>query len=390
MSPRSLAILLATTVAAASACGPRADGGAHSTASGDCATCHAEAYETWSTSPHGLAEQSPVFEAMLPRVEAAWGEVARDRCVSCHAPGHASDGGVGCVTCHAAVGNEAEEDARLVVNLDAPLGGPIADALPTEAHGSRESPFLSSASLCNTCHTVTGPGVFVEPTSEEYAASFAPSEGLTCVDCHMPELDDGPWVEGGPDRPRRSHAFVGFDPPWGADAATRADAAQRTRTLLATAIDLEVVPLPATGFTVRVTNDGAGHAVPTGVALLRELWVELTLHDADGETLATWGHLDADTLPTGAPSPLDFGDLALDATGAPVDDPTAAVELDRRALAPGETREAEIGAPPGARLVARLRGRTARARTMIALGLEDRLDELPIHDVKSAEATSPQ
>ena len=319
--------------------------------------------------------------------------MARDRCVGCHEPGHAGDGGIGCVTCHAAVGNRSEQDAELVVELAAPLAGPIADAAPTDAHGSRQGEFLTSASLCLTCHEVTGPALFVEPTRAEYEASFAPGEGLTCADCHMPARDDGPWVEGGATRPRTDHRFIGFDPPWGASAAEAADAAKRTRALLAVALDLELLeddlePGESGAFTIALTNSGAGHAVPTGVALLREIWIELRLIDATDATIVHLGALDAGGRPIGQASPLELGDQPL-ADGAPIAVPTDADDLLRRALAPDERREVrvatDLGVPP-IRAEATLRARAIRADTMIALGLEGRLDELPVHQVETASA----
>ncbi|MNL41052.1 hypothetical protein D3C87_1634420 [compost metagenome] len=40
---------------------------------------------------------------------------------------------------------------------------------------------------------------------------------------------------------------------------------------------------------VRVANTGAGHALPTGVADFRELWLELTVTDASGNIVLTSG-----------------------------------------------------------------------------------------------------
>ena len=40
---------------------------------------------------------------------------------------------------------------------------------------------------------------------------------------------------------------------------------------------------------VRVANTGAGHALPTGVADFRELWLELTVTDASGKLVLASG-----------------------------------------------------------------------------------------------------
>src|SRR5204862_829043 len=109
-----------------------------------------------------------------------------------HTPEHSPDAGIGCVSCHAAIGNHATRDGMLAVDLDVPLSGPFADAEPTEAHGSRSDGFLISPDLCGTCHELTGPNLVNEPTLTEFQASPQASAGLTCIDCHMPRTEERP------------------------------------------------------------------------------------------------------------------------------------------------------------------------------------------------------
>ena len=82
----------------------RGEGLPFGASNGTCASCHAQA-DDFEASAHASAASSPVFVAMLPRVEAAWGTVARDRCVGCHAPSHvpademtAAPEGIACVS----------------------------------------------------------------------------------------------------------------------------------------------------------------------------------------------------------------------------------------------------------------------------------------------------
>lgn len=46
-----------------------------------------------------------------------------------------------------------------------------------------EPGLLRSASLCGTCHEVTGPGVFQEPTTTEFRA--ASQDDAACASCHF-------------------------------------------------------------------------------------------------------------------------------------------------------------------------------------------------------------
>lgn len=331
----------------------------------DCASCHADHADEWRTSPHARAAASPVFAAMLPAVENAWGVVARQRCEGCHAPAHGGDDGIGCVSCHAAVGNQAERDGLLDVELAAPLAGPLGHAgIATDAHRSAPRTLLSNESLCGTCHEITGPGLLREPTLSEYRASPEAVAGMTCIDCHAPPVDDRALTAETPVRRSRSHAFVGFDPPWGAEPAEAAAAAAATRELLASALALRIETLPDGTREVVVENVGAGHRVPTGAAFLRDLWVDLEL---DGVAV---------------PAPiLRIGDQPT-REGRPVALLTDADAVTICSLAPGETTRAAL--PPATRIVARLRGRAVRSTVLEALGIAELAGQLPTHEIAIA------
>ena len=98
------------------ACAPARAALPHGANADACGTCHETQHAAWSTSAHATSGTSPVFVAMLPEVERAWGSTARERCVDCHAPAHGGDDGIGCVSCHAAVGNTAERDGLLRIS----------------------------------------------------------------------------------------------------------------------------------------------------------------------------------------------------------------------------------------------------------------------------------
>jgi hypothetical protein len=335
-------------------------------ASGDCASCHASHFEEHAGSAHARSSESPVLAALLPEVHAAWGEVSHDLCVGCHAPEHSPDPGIGCVSCHAAVGNHATRDGMLAVDTSVPLSGPFDDAAPTSAHHSRQDGFLSSPALCGTCHELTGPNLVDEPTLTEFERSPQAAAGMTCIDCHMPEQGEAPIVEGGRARPVRSHRFVGFDPPWGASAEGAALAAERTRALLAAALSLTIEPSEG-GVDVVVRNVGAGHSVPTGATFLRDLWVDVEVGGVVAERVIV---LRDQPMREGVPVPLL----------------TQADSVEAGSLAAGAERRARIEVPAGASITARLYGRAVSEQVVEALGLEARAAEIPTHEIAIVSA----
>ena len=119
--------------------------------SASCASCHVDQGADFARSAHSQSAQSPVFNGLLPHVDAAWGALARARCESCHAPAHLppseqhdAHGGIQCVSCHAAIGNRGTRDGRLVIDLNAPLDGPFGDG-QSPAHASQSRGFVSDA-----------------------------------------------------------------------------------------------------------------------------------------------------------------------------------------------------------------------------------------------------
>ncbi len=335
-------------VLAVFACAPDAALPFGSTAE-DCASCHVAHGDEWAASRHGQSTGSPVFQAMLPAVEDAWGGFARKTCEGCHAPGHGGDTTIGCVSCHAADGNHAERDGKLAVDLTEPLSGPFGLGAG-EAHTTIDRGFLDDSALCATCHTVTGPELLVEDTMAELAASDLADR--SCVDCHLPVVGARALTPETAPRVSHDHRMVGVDPPWDTDP-TDPVAAEATRALLASALTLRVE-----AGEVVVTNTGGGHRVPTGVSFLRDLWV-----DADGIDGTT-------TL-------LRLGDQP---THGGVDVPLL-VDADavrHGSLASGESARATL---PAATTAVHLRARAVRLDVLDALDLSALAETLPVHEI---------
>ena len=340
----------------------------------DCASCHVEQAEDFERSAHARSDRSPVLEALLPRAREAWGEAAADRCQRCHAPAHAAllgdvdaERSVTCVTCHAAVGNRGERDGLLLVDPSAPLAGPFGDTEATPAHASRTTDLLASSSLCGTCHEVTGPSVFVEETLSEHRVASSVPEDPSCASCHLPRRDEGPIALGAPaSRARTDHGFVGLDPPWGAPEAERARAEADATVLLQNALSLDATRDGAV-LVVRVTNVGARHAVPTGVAFFRDVWVDVLVRARDGSTRT-------------APRVISLGDQPLRG-GEPVALVTDADAVERHRLDYGESRGARLEVPEDAAIEVILRARAFREEVLVALDLTARADEVPTLEV---------
>jgi len=226
-------------------------------------------------------------------------------------------------------------------------------------HRSRRSGLLRSPELCGTCHEVTGPELFVEPTLSEYLASGVT---MSCVDCHMPRHKN-----------QTSHRFVGLDPPWGAPEAAHTQAADEARALLAAALAIRG-RRDDDRCTIEVTNIGAGHDVPTGATFLRAIWLETTLETPSGITRT--GHTDGSGRRMGPAPLLDLGaELLKD--GIPVALPTEADTVVHRGLAPGESRAITVPCPPDSRLTARLRARAISRAVLEALELESEGHHVP-------------
>jgi hypothetical protein len=301
-----------------------------------------------------------VFQALLPRVEASWGAAARARCVTCHQPAHGDDAAITCVSCHAAVGNLGTRDARLVLDLDAPLMGPFAGA--DAPHGVRTSGLLTSSQLCSSCHEVTGPDLFVERTGSEHASAVRATGAPECASCHVPAIEDGPVAPGGAVRARHDHHFVGLDPAWGGSDGERAVATEASRALLDAALEVRFV-----GRVLELENVGAAHAVPTGVAFLRDLWVDVDVVHADGSRA---------TLPR----VLELGDRPMRGTEL-VALPTDADHVQEHRLQPFEIVRAALP-DDVVSATAHLRARAIREDALTALELDAR--EVPVIEVAIA------
>lgn len=174
----------------------------------------------------------------------------------------------------------------------------------------------------------------------------------------------GAIVKDGPARTLHSHRFVGVDVPSTVtgDAAAEVDA--EVQALLESAASLTLTPVPAAAvpgqrldLVVTLENRVAGHALPTGSAFLRELWLHVMVTDAEGRVLYETGGLDAEgdlkgpfstVEPYADPGLIQLGARLLDATGTPTIFPWRAVEVASTAIPAGHSRTYTLYVPVGA------------------------------------------
>ena len=255
-----------------------------------CGECHPAIYEEWKSSIHAQAYVDPFFQAYWRKDEHIW------VCLNCHAPlenqqpllikglKHGDPEqpitepnphfdpefqreGVSCAGCHV---------------RDGVILGPHDDAVAP--HPTRYDPRFRSTSICYTCHQVeSGPLQFYDggpcATFFEFEDGPYAKRGYICQTCHMPEVERQMAV-GGPVRKGRRHLWRGGHDP----------------EMIKRALQSELIP-PAQAaragekvtFQLRLTNGGAGHAIPTGDPD-RYFSVELELRDRAGRVVERETH----------------------------------------------------------------------------------------------------
>ena len=265
--------------------------------SSSCQECHGEIYSQWTTSMHSRAFQDPIYLTFLRKVsEKSQGRTDKF-CVSCHAPlasvtntgpekiyagfvqSRLAAESVSCELCHTILGREVERTklspgAFLFPHLGQTkiLYGRHEDA-KTDDHGTQVSKFLLSSELCGTCHRFSHPatGLAIQDTYAEWKRGPYAAEGKRCQDCHMPSYS-GKAADKGPVRPElHAHVFKGGHTEMIGKAATVGVKANWNDSSRRDRLSVNVV----------VTNSGAGHFIPTGLPGIREMWVEVTVFNAD-------------------------------------------------------------------------------------------------------------
>jgi nitrate/TMAO reductase-like tetraheme cytochrome c subunit len=239
-----------------------------------CGECHPHQYEEWSISSHAYADVSPMFNKFEQRINDISRGTVNYFCVRCHASvgtalgepraiawwdrSGAAQEGITCVTCHrvgeaygktnaarritpgpihepvfgpfdSLGGLKAITNARnngILVTMDEPDRPAEGDKKWIRMHQTAiQSDLIKKSEFCVACHQVAvHPGIKLETVWEEYRASPAAKEGITCQDCHMSKFPGQPAQTVGfaigwaaevnrnhfnEQRPLTNHTFVG-------------------------------------------------------------------------------------------------------------------------------------------------------------------------------------
>jgi len=296
----------------------------------DCGECHATQHREWTGSLHSRAHTDPLYRAFAELARKEAGEAVYRFCSSCHAPLATVTGEVGrkgktflthegvtCDGCHTA--REVKTlhaggggNASLVLDEGEARYGPLEDAAETPAHPSKHSALHKQAKFCSACHTLIHAGVVIENTFAEWKASPYAKAGIQCQDCHMRTVEQalevartmkpvkvaGKAANDSPVRPNvYQHLFVGANVNVEATTTSTQHAAmaeQRLKNAAAIALKLPERVGKSLAIEVAVTNKSAGHAIPTSITELRQVWIDLSVVDATGKEIYRSGAIGAD------------------------------------------------------------------------------------------------
>ncbi|MFN9540215.1 MAG: multiheme c-type cytochrome [Planctomycetota bacterium] len=231
----------------------------------ECAACHQQIYDEWAISSHAYASISPMFHAFENKINMLSQGTIGYFCLRCHAPVATTMGlrrdqaiwdgpavfreGVTCVACHRVKTpyTKANGERRIEPgDLSAPVYGSgdgrgveqvlnqadsykvkwdPRDPKPGQVIHLQAIQFeeLKESSFCMSCHQVAvQPGIKLEVVWDQYRASPACREGISCQDCHMGkvpgrsagyEVAPAAIVENKPINPDRRHSNHIFHGP---------------------------------------------------------------------------------------------------------------------------------------------------------------------------------
>lgn len=319
------------------------------TSSVACSRCHSDLYNQWVDSNHRLmGESNPYYRAMEDVAAAAEGEPIRRWCLGCHSPQRLTSGlaslgsdnhmfeqggtsieqayeagevdldeGTGCLFCHRITRMEdAGGNAPYTIDLASRerylleenpiaaarwLGDKQINAAPQVHAESYQQPFYKDEKYCKGCHNEFAPGsgaLIVDTWGEWSRSSFNapedPQQHRGCIDCHLVgdiskigQPQPGLATDGGALQDNLvTHQFTGANHHL--VGLRNSEQEQMSIALLKTAAEVEQ-RLVAGSLEVEVHNRGAGHALPTGVADFRQLWLEVRVTDDDGNLLYSSG-----------------------------------------------------------------------------------------------------
>lgn len=346
-----------------------------------CAECHKEIAEQWRESMHAMADTELFYARVVGEFRKEYGFEASNWCAGCHSPLRLGRGelnekvasvaqpNVDCVICHSIRSvHEPLGNNNYDLLIARPSGYEFARSkrlsdqlllIQPDAHRSMwNGSLMRSPEFCGACHRQVLPdflsngqsGLVLQDTYTEWAQSKYNSNDATvrrtCQDCHMP-TEPGFAKDLGKKRP--SHLFLGVSIDIARISGSHNSYAEGKRFLQKVAT-IEVIPSvrgkEIVELLVKVTNSGAGHNLPTGVADLRQVWLAVTVTNEAGEVVFESGKIDEHGFLD--PSVVTFGTKLGDGKGNPVlfhHIARAREILSDTSIPAGETREVKYVVP---------------------------------------------
>lgn len=317
-----------------------------------CGGCHTTQYEGWKGSMHSNSFKDPIFQAEWALAEKQIGGDIGKLCAGCHTPpGMLSDTikfdpklgkhggftapkvaeqGVSCDVCHTIIGSSFQNSAVVEHGNGSYVSspgnikrGPLKDA-KSPYHETAYSEHHTKSAFCANCHNIFSPiNQFpLERTYDEWKYSVYAQKGVQCQDCHMVPVETAIRVadEMKPARELKDHGLAG-KAAIGAEksrslthghtfvggnsviAAALGDANARPHSLIAqkrlrsaATLDINLTQVKNQGalhnLEIKVTNQRAGHHMPTSLTFIRELWLDVAVSDQDDKIIFRSGALD--------------------------------------------------------------------------------------------------
>lgn len=259
--------------------------GAEIANSDTCGSCHRDIYRMWRDSAHAEATENPFFYEIYREIREGEYKSRARACLACHAPLavenndpelklSSSREGVSCDFCHSLARVDLTERGPVYqLDVGSVKRGTIAEA-DSPAHGVAFSELHRESRICAPCHEyVTDEGTVLFTTYSEWKSSRSAARGETCQSCHM-GLTEADVVD--PKLERKSSARVNLHEMPGGHSIHQ----------LLKALDVKVDSTRREnriGIEVTVTNEGAGHAVPTG-SPGRRIVLVVMLEGGDGSS----------------------------------------------------------------------------------------------------------
>jgi Cytochrome c554 and c-prime len=280
-----------------------------------CGLCHSSIHASWQSSLHSRSATDALYLKVKEQFVVERGEPSVRLCAACHAPvalmtgevglynreSVSSQQGVSCGFCHTVEKVHGDSGAWEVnpARVRAYVGSGMFSssiskwlvyAKPNPHREDMLRPALLTGQVCQSCHSFKINNVAVQSTWEEFQASSFAKRGGSCQSCHFTESgletrEPGEVAVGRARDHVYAHTLRG-------GSTIEAPNPQQNLEMLRRALRLEVKRVDAK-LDVIVRNTGAAHTVPTGVADLRELWLEVIAKDAKGAVVFSSGVADA-------------------------------------------------------------------------------------------------